>query len=101
MADLEAKYSVCINMITPTSKIPVAAALRAATDQNGKMRIRSPGDAADPLREEGEWVLIRPRHLAKQQKNTDFNAVIDDLSERWKTCLKVRKRKHGDAIEDK
>ena len=50
--------------------------------------------------EEGEWILIRPKHLAHQEKTTDFNAVLDDLSDRWKTCLKIRKRKRGDAMDE-
>ena len=101
IAKLEAKYSVCINMITPTTKAPMNAALQAARSNEGSNGIHAPSDAADPAKEEGEWLLIRPKRLPKQEKNTDFSAVLDDLSDRWKACLKVRKRKHDDAIDDK
>ncbi|CAF2196477.1 unnamed protein product [Rotaria magnacalcarata] len=44
----------------------------------------------------GEWVLIRSKKTQKETKPADVQQALEDLMNRWESCLKVEKRERDD-----
>ncbi|CAM4777223.1 unnamed protein product [Rotaria magnacalcarata] len=44
----------------------------------------------------GEWVLIRSKKPQKETKSADVQQALEDLMNRWESCLKVEKRERDD-----
>jgi hypothetical protein len=99
--ELENAHDARINMITSKTTEQVTKALEKAKSETGKVIIHNRKDIVEG--EDGEWILIRPKkspHQNKTETTTDFTALLDDLTSRWKTCLKMKKRQHVADDED-
>jgi hypothetical protein len=100
IASLEKQYGVRINMITPKTSKQVMNALEDAKKGLQKLTIRNQnGSSTVPESQEGEWVLVRSKKPQKQTNTTDFEQALDDLTNRWESCLHIKKR-NGDEADN-
>ena len=91
---LEKEHHVCINMVTRDTSDPVRKALEQAKTGSKNFRVHSP---KSETKEEGEWILIRAKTTSKKEARVqDFQAVLDALTNRWESCLTIKKRKLED-----
>ena len=95
---LEREHHVCINMVTAKTMATVKQALEQAKNGSENFRVHT----ANPeiLNTAGEWILIRHKNSPKETSSADFQQVLDDLTNRWQSCLTIKKRKFGDGDGD-
>jgi hypothetical protein len=98
IAVLEKQYGVRINIITPKTSEQVTKALENAKNGLDKLTIHNKKTSMTMAeKQEGEWVLIRSKKPQNQTNTTDIEQLLDDLTNQWETCLKIRKRKSDEA----
>lgn len=99
IALLEKEHHVCINMVTVKTKETVKQALEQA--KNGSENFRVHTEKPDMLDTAGEWILIRHKSSPKETSTADFQPVLDALTNRWQSCLTIKKRKlEADNADD-
>ncbi len=93
IATIEKQHAVCINMVTSSTTERVTETLKNAKEGIGNITIHNRKDILE--NDDGEWVLVRPKKGgAKKTNKTDFEALLDDLQDRWDSFLTIRKRKN-------
>jgi hypothetical protein len=91
IASLEQQHNVCINMITLTTTEQIKQTLSNARAEIGNVKIHNQKDLTEI--EDGEWILVRQKKGENQENTTDFEALLDELKNRWDSFLKLQKRK--------
>ena len=100
IASLEKQYGVRINMITPKTSKQVMNALEDAKKGLENLTIRNQnGSSTVSESHEGQWVLVRSKKPQKKTNPTDFEQALDDLTNRWESCLHIKKR-NGDEADN-
>jgi hypothetical protein len=95
---LEKQYDVRINMITPKTSKQVTEALEKAKQGLENLTIRNRKESMIlSEKQEGEWVLVRSKKPLNQTNTADIDQLLDDLTNRWETCLQIKKRKCDEA----
>jgi hypothetical protein len=95
---LEKQYGVRINMITPKTSQQITEALENAKKGLDQLTIHnSKKSLTMSEQQEGEWVLIRAKKPAHQTDATDIEQLLDELTNRWETCMNIRKRGNDEA----
>lgn len=84
---IEEQHHVCINMITSKTTEQIKLTLENAKAGTGNVTIHNKEDL---LGDDGEWILVRQK---KNEDPTDFEALFNELKNRWDGFLKVQKRK--------
>ncbi len=80
-------------MVTSSTTEQVTEALKHAKEGIGNVKIHNRKDILG--NDDGEWILVRPKKGgAKKANTTDFEALLDDLKDRWDSFLTIRKRKN-------
>ncbi|CAF2875877.1 unnamed protein product [Rotaria sp. Silwood2] len=95
IASLEEKYNVYINMITPETTAQIRKTLENAKAGKEAVTIHNRIDLSEG--EDGEWILVRPKKCEKQANTIDFEALLDELTNRWKNF--PIKREHKNEME--
>ena len=94
IALLQKQYDVHINMITRKTSKQITEALENAKQGFENLKICNQNESiAMADKQEGEWVLIRSKKPQKETKTDNFEQLLDDLTNRWETCLTIKKRK--------
>ncbi|CAF4878436.1 unnamed protein product [Rotaria sp. Silwood1] len=83
IALLEEQYNVHINMITPETSAQITKTLENAKAQQGSVTIHNRIDLSEG--DEGEWILVRPKICEKQADTVDYEVLLDELTNRWKS----------------
>ena len=98
ISQLEKQYNVRINMITNKTSENVTEALERAKKGLENLTIRNKNKAVVLAeKQEGEWVLVRSKKPPNQTNIDDFEQALDDLTNRWESCLTIKKRKGDEA----
>jgi hypothetical protein len=95
---LEKQYDVRINMITPKTSNQVTEALEKAKQGLENLTIRNQKESMIlSEKQEGEWILVRSKKPLNQTNTANIDQLLDDLTNRWETCLQIKKRKSDEA----
>jgi hypothetical protein len=98
IAMLEKQYGVRINMVTPKTSEQVTEALENAKKGLENLTIRNQKQSTGmSKKQDGEWVLVRSKKSEHQTNVVDFDQILDDLTNRWETCLNIKKRKKNES----
>jgi hypothetical protein len=91
LASIEKQHNVYINMLTITTTEQIRHTLNNAKAGIGNVKIHNQEDLTD--KEDGEWILVRQKKNEDQTNTTDFEALLNELKNRWDSFLNVQKRK--------
>lgn len=95
---LEKEYHVRINMITPKTSRQVTDALKNAQQALGNLTIYGKSEAEKATsKSDGEWVLVRQKNVPGPAATDDVDRAIRELTDRWTSCLSIRKRSAEDT----
>ncbi|CAM2725685.1 unnamed protein product [Rotaria socialis] len=95
--ELENQYGVRINIITKKTRRNVTQALDNAMKGFENLKIHNHLETIENAQQKlGEWVLIRSKKPQKETKSPSVQQALEDLMNRWESCLKVEKRERDD-----
>jgi hypothetical protein len=85
-------------MITPKTSNQVTEALEKAKQGLENLTIRNQKESMIlSEKQEGEWILVRSKKPLNQTNTANIDQLLDDLTNRWETCLQIKKRKSDEA----
>lgn len=94
---LEKQYDVRINMITQKTSEQVTKALENAMKGLNQLTIHNTKKSIElSEKQAGEWVLIRPKKPQNPTNEANIEQVLDDLTNRWESCLNISKRNNDE-----
>jgi hypothetical protein len=101
LATIEKEYGASISMITSRTSQQISQELDNAKKGLSKMVIHDLDKfLAMSESHDGEWVLIRTRKMSKQTSAGNIQELLDDLMNRWETCLTINKRPHDEDSDE-
>ncbi|CAF3692714.1 unnamed protein product [Rotaria sp. Silwood1] len=95
---LEKEHHVYINMITFKTTEQIKKTLKNAKAGVGNVKIHNQKDLSEE--QDGEWILIRQKKIEKLANTNDFQTILDELTNRWNSFLKIKKRKREDENDE-
>ncbi|CAF0839366.1 unnamed protein product [Adineta ricciae] len=99
---LEREYNACISMITKKTSQGVTDAFETAKRGLENLKIHN-RDASLQMAEnqDGEWVLIRAKKASDSTNGDNIDQLLDEITSRWASSLKIEKRKTNDERSSK
>ena len=101
LAVLEKQYNARLNIITAKTSKEISAALENAKKGLEQLTIHKAEESlALSAKQNGEWVLVRPKQNPKSSRTSDIDQLLNELTNRWEKCLNIEKRSHSDSSEE-